>query len=342
MSSIWNDRITISYFGDAQSLITGVTISNLPSGEMIDAEDIVRFMVRRSPETCPDPMVSTATPRIISGVLNDRTTGEPLCALFQNKPSQPDASASLSPFAQPGHADYTGTVRYKGYNDVKERSRVSERITAPLCFAGAVCGQILGRRGIHTGAHILQLHHIKDNPFDRVALSRDSVLSIRDKAFPVINDRKGWQMAEDLEKARQAGETLGGIVECAAVNVPAGIGSPVFDGLGSTIARLIFSIPGVRGVEFGAGFKAAKMLGRQNTDEFYLDERGHVLTKTNNHGGTIGGISTGMPITLDAAFDPPAADGSSPVSTVPGAVPCVEAAVNIALLDHMIDYPNFC
>lgn len=340
MSAMWNDRIMISFFGDPQSSVTGVSIEGLPAGESVNAEEIAAFMARRSPAACPDSTVSRATPRIMSGIENDRTTGGTLCALFQTRPAA--KTDNLSRLVRPGHADYTGAVRYRGYNDVCESSRLNERITAPLCFAGSVCAQILARRGIHTGAHILQLHHIKDNPFDRVALSREAVLSIRGKEFPVINDRKGWQMMADLEKAREAGETLGGIVECATVNVPAGVGSPVFSGLETAIARLIFGIPGVKGLEFGSGFASAKMLGRQNSDEFYVDERGHVLTKTNHHGGTLGGISTGMPITLNAAFNPPGADGTGRASTVPGAVPCVEAAVSIALLSLMLDYPNFC
>jgi len=342
MSAMWNDRIRISFFGDPQSSVTGVSIEGLPAGEAVSAEEIAAFMARRSPAACPDATVSRATPRIMSGIENERTTGGTLCALFQTRPAAKAEQSDLSRLVRPGHADYTGAVRYRGYNDVCENSRLTERITAPLCFSGSVCAQILARRGIHTGAHILQLHHIKDNPFDRVALSREAVLSIRGKEFPVINDRRGWQMMADLEKAQEAGETLGGIVECATVNVPAGVGSPVFNGLETAIAQLIFGIPGVKGLEFGSGFASAKMLGRQNSDEFYVDERGHVLTKTNHHGGTLGGISTGMPITLNAAFNPPGADGTGRASTVPGAVPCVEAAVSIALLSLMLDYPNFC
>ena len=341
MSAIWNDRIRISFFGEAEAPITGVTIEGLPAGESVNAEEIAAFMARRSPAACPDKTVSRATPRIMSGIENDRTTGGSLCAMFQNRQPLKKEMPELSRLERPGCADYTGAVRYRGFDDVYERTRLTERITAPLCFAGSVCAQILARRGIHTGAHILQLHHIKDNPFDRVALSREAVLSIREKEFPVINDRKGWQMISDLEKAQAAGETLGGIVECASVNVPAGVGSPVFNGLDTAIAQLIFGIPGVRGLEFGSGFSSAKMLGRQNADEFYVDDRGYVLTKTNHHGGTLGGISTGMPVTLNVAFDPLRADGTGRVSTVPGAVPCVEAAVSIALLSHMLDYPNF-
>ena len=219
------------------------------------------------------------------------------------------------------------------------------RLTAPLCFAGAVCAQILERRGIYTGAHIASIHNVKDNPFDAVRLSRDAVISVRQKEFPVINDRKGWTMLRNIRKAAEYGESLGGVIECGTVNVPAGIGSPIFDGLENNIAQLMFGIPGVKGIEFGTGFTSANMLGSQQSDEFYVSERGHILTKTNNHGGIIGGISSGMPITLNVAIKPAPKSVSADereTCTVPAAVVCVESAVNIALLSPMIDYPNFC
>ena len=300
-------------------------------------------------------------PHIMSGIFNDRTTGTPLCAFLQNTRYIAPQHDNLDSLARPGHADYTGTMRYRGFNDVRDGGHFSDRLTAPLCFAGAVCAQILERRGIYTGAHILQIHNIKDNPFDPVNITRDGILSVRNKEFPVINDRKGWAMTEDINKAFEGGESLGGVIECAAVNVPAGIGSPIFDGLENNIAQLVFGIPNVRGLEFGAGFLSAKMVGSQNNDEFYVNDHGHVLTKTNNHGGILGGISSGMPITLRVAFKPSEyvagqqaavnyRDMTSETAesikhipcNVPAAVPCVEAAVNIALLSHMMDYPNFC
>ena len=359
MSSFWNSRISVSMFGEAHGPAIGVTVDNLPSGEYIDAEELARFMARRySGGSAP---AVNSMPHIMSGIFNDRTTGTPLCAFLQNTDTSAPQHDNLDSLARPGHADYTGTMRYRGFNDVRDGGHFSDRLTAPLCFAGAVCAQILERRGIYTGAHILQIHNIKDNPFDPVNITRDGVLSVRNKDFPVINDRKGWAMIEDINKAHEGGESLGGVIECAAVNVPAGIGSPIFDGLENNIAQLIFGIPNVRGLEFGAGFLSAKMVGSQNNDEFYVNDHGHVLTKTNNHGGILGGISSGMPITLRVAFKPSeyVAGEQNVVNyrdmtsetvesvkhipcSVPAAVPCVEAAVNIALLSHMLDYPNFC
>ncbi len=363
MSSIWTNRVSISIFGESHGPAIGVVIDNLPAGEYINVEELGRFMARRAPKK--DGTTTSRSekdmPQILSGVHNERTTGTPLCAFIQNTDTHSGDYSNISRLARPGHADYTGALRYKGFNDVRGGGHFSGRLTAPLCFAGAVCSQILERRGIYVGAHILSIHDTRDSEFDHVKVSREDILDVRYKEFPVINDRKGKIMFEDIQKARLGCESLGGIIECAAINVPAGIGSPIFDGLENSIAQLIFGIPAVKGLEFGAGFMTAKMVGSQNNDEFYVDDFGHVKTKTNNHGGILGGISSGMPITLNVAIKPtpsiakPQATvdysnmsnevleikGRHDPCIVPRAVPCVEAAVSLAILSHMLDYPNF-
>lgn len=345
MSLIWNNKISVSYFGDPHDSVIGVNIDNIPVGEYISTDAIISFMKRIYPKSMGLKKNVIPSPRIISGIKNNYTTGTPLCAIIQNTDiAQENPKPDFSPQTRTGHADYTGTVRYKGYNDVKNSALYAGHFIAPLCFAGAIAAQILEKRGIYTGAHIAAIHNIKDNPYDPVNITRDAVLSVRFKDFPVINDRRGWLMLEDISKAREAGESLGGIIECAAVNVPSGVGSPVFDGLKNNIAQLIFGIPDISGIEFGSGFSASSMIGSRNADRFYVDNHGYTLTKTNNHGGIIGGISSGMPITLNAAFAPAEKDRDGIFNTcfVPSAVPCVESAVNIALLSNMIDYPNFC
>lgn len=363
MSSIWTNRISISIFGESHGPAIGVVIDNLPAGEYINVEELGRFMARRAPKK--DGTTTSRSekdmPQILSGVHNERTTGTPLCAFIQNTDTHSGDYSNISRLARPGHADYTGALRYKGFNDVRGGGHFSGRLTAPLCFTGAVCSQILERRGIYVGAHILSIHDTRDSEFDHVKVSREDILDVRYKEFPVINDRKGKIMFEDIQKARLGCESLGGIIECAAINVPAGIGSPIFNGLENSIAQLIFGIPAVKGLEFGAGFMTAKMVGSQNNDEFYVDDFGHVKTKTNNHGGILGGISSGMPITLNVAIKPtpsiakPQATvdysnmsnevleikGRHDPCIVPRAVPCVEAAVSLAILSHMLDYPNF-
>lgn len=364
MSSMWNNRISISMFGEAQGAAIGIVIDNLPPGEYIDTNLLGQFLSRRNRKNSDMPAQRSENdlPQIMSGLIGNRTTGSPLCAFIKNNYSQPVDYSNLSKLARPGHADYTGTLRYKGFNDVRGGGHLSGRLTAPLCFAGAVCGQILERRGIYTGAHILSIHNIKDTSFSQTDVSREDIIKVRYKKFPVINDRKGKLMQNDIKKALECMDSLGGIIECASINVPAGVGSPIFDGLENSISQLIFGIPAVKGLEFGAGFTSAKLTGSQNNDEFYVNDSGHVLTHTNNHGGILGGISSGMPITLKVAVKPTASiprpqdtvdysamknetingNGSEHnPCLVPQAVPCVEAAVNIALLSHMIDYPNF-
>lgn len=362
MSSLWNNRISISIFGEAQGPAIGVILDNLPPGEYIDVEELARFLSRRNSTKEVTSRSDNNMPQILSGVINERTTGTPLCAFIQNNEVYSPRQSNLSRLARPGHADYTGTVRYKGFNDVRDGGHLSQRLMTPLCFAGAVCGQILERRGIYTGAHIAELHNIKDTPFNPTNITRQNIIDLRYKEFPVINDKKGKLMQKDIIKAQESNDTLGGVIECASINVPAGIGSPIFDGLENMIAQLIFGIPTVKGLEFGAGFNSTKMTGSVNNDEFYLDEHGHVLTRTNNHGGILGGISSGMPITLRVAVKP-SPTIAKPQNTVdyrnmindtlnatekhnacmvPQIIPCIEAAVNIALLANMLDYPNFC
>lgn len=343
MSLIWNNKISVSYFGEPHDAVIGVNMDNLPTGEYIDAESIKRFIDRLFPKSMGDKK-SIPSPRIISGTKNEHTTGSPLCAIIQNPYIMQDERPDISPQIRYGHADYTGTVRYKGFDDARKCTAYSEHFVIPLCFAGAVAAQILERRGIYTGAHIASIHNIKDNPYDPVNITRDAVLSMRLKDFPVISDCKGWLMLEDISKAREAGESLGGIIECASVNVPSGVGSPIFDGLKNNIAQLVFCIPEISGLEFGSGFSASRMVGSRSTDKFYMNEQGYTVTATNNHGGIIGGISSGMPITVNAAFNPVSKNSKELFRTcfVPSAVPCIESAVNIALLSNMIDYPNFC
>lgn len=363
MSSFWNRNISISIFGESHGSAIGVVIDNLPAGEYIDLEKLRHFMARRAPKKdgTTTPRGEKDLPQVMSGLLNDRTTGAPLCAFIQNMDTRSKDYSNLARLPRPGHADYTGAMRYRGFNDVRGGGHFSGRLTAPLCFAGAICGQILERRGIYTGAHIAAVHGVKDDMFSRTKVTKEDILAVRQKDFPVINDAQGEKMRDDIRSAHAGGESLGGLIECVAVNVPAGVGSPIFEGLENTIAQLVFGIPAVKGLEFGAGFQVAEMVGSQNNDPFYIDENGHVMTKTNNHGGILGGISSGMPITMNVAVKPTASiakpqetvdfraktnevlqiHGRHDPCIVPRAVPCVEAAVNVALLSHMMDYPHF-
>ncbi len=363
MASSWNRNISISIFGESHGPAIGIVLDNLPPGEYVDLEAIQSFMKRRSPKKdgTTTPRSEADVPHIVSGLLHEHTTGAPLCAMIENTDTHSKDYSNLSRLPRPGHADYTGTMRYRGFNDIRGGGHFSGRLTAPLCFAGAVAGQILERRGIYTGAHIASIHGIEDDLFSHTSVTKADILAVRERNFPVINVSAGERMREDIQAARKGQESLGGLIECVVVNVPAGVGSPMFDGLENTISSLVFGIPAVKGIEFGAGFEVAEMVGSQDNDPFYIDENGHVKTKTNNHGGILGGISSGMPITMNVAIKPTASiskpqetvdframkqetlqiQGRHDPCIVPRAVPCVEAAVNLAMLSHMLEYPNF-
>lgn len=363
MASVWNGKIKVQIFGESHGPAIGVVMDNLPPGEHIDMDKLLAFLARRAPKS---DRTSTQRrekdmPQIISGFFDGKTTGTPLCAFIPNTDTRSQDYGNILKLARPGHADYTGALRYRGFNDMRGGGHFSGRLTAPLCFAGAVAAQILEKRGIYVGAHISEIHKIKDDAIDPIRTTREDVVAMRNREFPVLNHRKELLMKNDILKAAANLDSVGGVVECIAINVPAGIGSPIFDGLENSIAQLIFGIPAVKGLEFGAGFNSAKMLGSENNDEFYVDERGHVVTRTNHHGGILGGISSGMPITLKVAFKPTPSiaqpqetvdisdlkndtieiKGRHDPCIVPRAVPVVEAAVNLALLSHMLDYPNF-
>ncbi len=363
MSSTWKNNISFTVFGESHGPAIGVCMDNVPPGESIDVDKIYKFMSRRAPKKDGTTTMRNEKdiPQIISGYHNGKTTGTPLVAMIANSDQHSQDYNNLSRLARPGHADYTGALRYRGFNDIRGGGHFSGRLTAPLCFAGAVAQQILEKRGIYIGAHISEIHGITDKAFDPINTSRQDIIDLREKDFPVIIDVQGNEMKKEILRAREEQDSVGGVIECIAINVPAGIGSPIFDGLENSIAQLIFGIPAIKGLEFGAGFDVAKMTGSENNDEFYVNDRGVVVTKTNNHGGILGGISSGMPITLRVAVKPTPSisrpqetvdysamknetlvvKGRHDPCIVARAVPCVEAAVSLAVLSHMLEYPNF-
>jgi len=352
MSSMFESKgVSFSIFGESHGLGIGVVLDDLPSGEAIDFDKILAFMARRAPR---NDGTSTSrpekdVPEIMSGLYNGKTTGTPLCAVIRNT-SQNSADYNDTPL-RPGHADYTGIIRYSGNADPRGGGHFSGRLTAPLVFAGAVCAQILERRGITVGAHIYSIGGVKDDCFNPVNVTVNDIDAAKSRYLPLIDASKDAEMREAINSAKEDGDSIGGIIECAAVGVPAGIGSPMLDGLENVIARLVFAVPAVKGLEFGAGFAVAEMRGSQNNDEFCVRNNA-ILTRTNNHGGILGGISSGMPIILRAAIKPTPSiakpqntvnhiDNSETVleikgrhdpCIVPRAVPAIEAAVNVAIM----------
>ncbi|MBR2302495.1 MAG: chorismate synthase [Clostridia bacterium] len=302
MSSTWGKNVNVSIFGESHGQAIGVTINGLPAGFALDMAELQRYMAKRKPGgNLATPRSEDDLPVILSGVFNGKTTGAPLTAVIYNKNTKSGDYENISHCARPGHADYTAYVKYNGANDYRGGGHFSGRLTACIVFAGAVCSQILKSQGIEIFAHISSISDVNDTPFEMVVC--DEIKSKLDCDFPVINDLAGQQMKERVKNALEQSDSVGGTVECMATGLPAGIGSPMFDGVENKIASIMFGIPAVKGIEFGAGFESAKMFGSQNNDEFYID--GDVAkTKTNNCGGVLGGITNGMPVTFKVAFKP--------------------------------------
>ena len=361
MSSCFNGGISISLFGESHGKGIGVVLDNLPSGEVIDLEKIGAFMARRAPKK--DGTSTTRNekdiPEILSGLYEGRTTGTPLAAVIFNTDQHSGDYGNISHIARPAHADYTGFLRYNGANDPRGGGHFSGRITAPLCFAGAVCAQILKHRGITTGAHIQSIKDVADERFDPVNVTAEQLEQVKSRHFPTLSETAEEKMREVINAARMDLNSVGGIVECAVVGFPAGIGSPMMDGLENVISQLVFAIPAVKGIEFGNGFDCADIFGSDNNDDFTVRD-GKIVTKTNNHGGILGGISSGMPIIFRAAFKPTPSisrpqnsvdfkditdreliiKGRHDPCVVPRAVPSVEAALNIALVSALLKNPR--
>ena len=361
MSSEFGRTLRVGVFGQSHGAAIGVTVDGLPAGERIDLAELQAFLDRRKPGKSP---LSTArkeadAPEFLSGLRDGVTCGSPLCAVIYNSNQHSSDYAELADKPRPSHADYTAWVKWGGQADMRGGGHFSGRLTAPLCIAGGIAKQILARRGVFVGAHLAAVGAEDDEAFPLYPTD-ELFRAVAAKPFPTISDAAGERMQRLILAAREAQDSAGGIVECAAIGLPAGLGDPMFDGMENRLASALFGIPAVKGVEFGAGFAAARLRGSEHNDAFRVQD-GRIVTETNRCGGILGGISSGMPITLNVAIKPTASiakpqetvdfrakknetlqiHGRHDPCIVPRAVPCVEAAVNIALLSHMMDYPNF-
>lgn len=356
MSSMTGKNIKISVFGQSHSAGIGVVIDGLPSGFNIDMKRVLSFMARRAPgrNTMSTARKEADLPEIISGTVNDTTCGAPLCAVIKNTDTRSQDYGNLKDCPRPSHADYAAFVRYGGFNDVAGGGHFSGRLTAPICFAGAVCLQILESKNVKIKSHIYSIADIHDTPFDLVSITDEN---IAEKDFPVIDDESGEKMQRAILEAKSQADSVGGIIECAVTGVKAGIGNPMFDGIENIIAKNIFGVPAVKGIEFGNGFAAASLKGSENNDSYRIDN-GKIVTETNNSGGVTGGITTGMPIVFRAAIKPTPSIGKEQKSVnlskkentplvirgrhdpciVQRAVPVIEAVTAISVLDIMEDF----
>ncbi|MGN0733267.1 MAG: chorismate synthase [Emergencia sp.] len=328
MSSTYGKNLKIAIFGQSHSEAIGVTMDGLPAGFSIDMDELQNFMNRRAPgrDKYSTPRKEADKPDFISGLVGNVTCGAPLTAIIKNTNTRSSDYDNIRDIPRPGHADFTAHVKYGGFEDVSGGGHFSGRLTAPLCIAGGIVKQILAESGITVDAVIKEIGGNSEDPY------------------------------RAIEEARGRGDSVGGIIECTVNGLPAGIGNPMFDGVENNIAKAVFAIPAVKGIEFGRGFDAGRICGSENNDEFYYEGE-QVRTRTNNHGGILGGITSGMPVVFRVAVKPTPSisiqqnsisysrgeddilkvRGRHDPCIVPRAVPCVEAACAIALYDLILD-----
>ena len=304
MSSEFGKLLRVSVFGQSHGKAIGVNIDGLPAGEAIDLEELYAFMDRRKPGKSPLSTLRKEAdlPVFLSGLENGVTCGAPLCAIIENSDQHSSDYQNLADHPRPSHADYTAQIKWGGHADMRGGGHFSGRLTAPLCIAGGISKQILARRGIHVGAHLSSVGPEEDAAFP-LHPTKELFDGLAAKPFPVLDDLAGQRMQAVILEARQNLDSVGGIIECAATGLPAGLGDPMFDGVENRLASALFGIPAVKGVEFGLGFGSARIRGSENNDPFTVVD-GRIVTETNRSGGILGGITNGMPVTLRVAIKP--------------------------------------
>ena len=349
MKNTFGNALGLTIFGESHGAAVGAVLDGLAAGLPVDEAYIAERMDRRrargdglsTARTEPDVV------EFLSGVVNGHTTGTPITMMIRNTNTRSGDYDGLSVVPRPGHADYTAGVKYGGHADFAGGGAFSGRLTAPLCIAGGICLQLLKKQGIEVISRIASIGSVEDvTPL---------TVSTADKPFPVVDDAVGETMRAEIAAAKAEDDSVGGIVECAVLGLPVGLGGPLFDGMEGRISSIVFGIPAVKGIEFGIGFGAARLRGSENNDPFVV-ENGTVRTTTNHCGGILGGITNGMPLTFRAAFKPTPSIAKEQQSVnlntltpeilrvrgrhdpciVPRAVPCIEAAAAIAVYDALL------
>lgn len=301
MKNTFGNNVSVTLFGESHGEAIGAVIDGLPAGIEVDDAFIAHCLdLRRPYGKISTPRRETDDFKFLSGVYNGKTTGTAICVVIPNSnTASKDYSKSYGK-ARPGHADYTAFVKYNGCEDYRGGGHFSGRITAALVAAGAICLCVLARKGIFICTHIKKCAGVEDAAFDNYAENYKTLIN---EQFPVLDNEKGEQMIEAIEAAAKEGDSVGGVLETAVTGIPAGVGEPWFDSVESVLSHALFSIPAVKGVQFGVGFDCADMKGSQINDSFCIDN-GIVTTKTNNNGGINGGISNGMPVVFSCAVKP--------------------------------------
>jgi len=353
MKSSFGKNCRVTIFGGSHEDRIGVTLEGFPQGFIPDLERLQRFMERRAPGNSP-----FATPRKEPDLVEVETSS-PLTLFIRNTNVRSGDYERLQKVPRPGHADYTAYIRYGDSVSMAGGGPFSGRMTAPLCIAGGLAMQVLDQHGIRIGAHISSIGDRQDEYFDPTAISETLLDTLSISDFPVISAEAGEQMKRLILEAKIQGDSVGGIVEACAIGVPAGLGGAMFDGIESILSPILFGIPGVKGLEFGTGFAASLLRGSENNDPFIV-ENDKIRTVTNHHGGILGGITSGMPLLLRVAFKPTPSiameqqsinlstlepetlhvEGRHDPCIVLRAVPVVEAAIAIGLLDLLMERTN--
>lgn len=355
MSSTYGERLKLSIFGQSHGPAIGMTLDGIPAGRPVDLNKLQSFLNRRAPGQNEHSTTRKEAdkPEFLSGLVDGYTCGAPITAVIHNTNTRSEDYSNLKDCPRPGHADFTAQMKYGGYQDVAGGGHFSGRLTAPLCIAGGLCRQWLEEMGIRIGAHIVAIGGVADEPvyLDWVNPDLDAI----SPDFPVLNPEAGEKMREVIAAAKADGDSVGGLIECIVTGLPAGLGEPMFGGMESKIAQIVYGIPAVKGLNFGSGFTGSYLRGSQNNDPFVLVD-GKVRTSTNNAGGILGGITNGMPLVFETAIKPTPSistvqrsislsqmrqtelivKGRHDPCIVPRAVPVLEAAAAIAIYDAVL------
>ena len=347
-------RLILTSFGESHGKVVGSILDGCPAGLEIDETDIQKMLNQRRPgqSTITTQRKEEDRVEIISGVFRGFTTGAPITMLIWNEDQKSKDYENLRTLLRPGHSDYPAMIKYNQYNDHRGGGRFSGRLTATHVMGGAIARKLLKNTlGIETNSYTSEIGKIKMNH----EFNNDMVKSIYDNDVRCPDKKTAMKMKEAILKAKKEGDSLGGIIESITTNVPVGLGEPIFNSLESDISRAMFSIPSVKGVEFGSGFDGAKLKGSENND-VYSVKNGKIVTKTNNSGGILGGISNGMPITLRVAFKPASSiakkqdtidiktkkpatlqvKGRHDPCVVPRAPPVIDSLISLTLADHAL------
>lgn len=353
MRSTYGEALKLTIYGQSHDSHIGMILEGIPAGLSVDMETLQSLLNRRAPgrNEWSSGRREADVPHFLSGISDGHTDGQPIEAIIYNQDVRSKDYTKFQDCPRPGHADYTAYAKYGDRAELNGGGHFSGRMTAPLCIAGGLCMQWLEKMGIRVAAHISKIADIADSSFNPM----DPELYKISPTFPVLDEQQGASMVKRILAAKSEGDSLGGVIECAAIGLPAGWGGPMFAGIESRIAQIVLGVPAVKGIEFGSGFLAAELKGSENNDAFSV-HGDQVFTLTNHCGGILGGITNGMPIIFRVAMKPTPSialpqqtvnlkdkcectvtvTGRHDPCIVPRAVPVIEAATALALFDSYL------